>query len=398
MPQAVFAVIVKVVTVSVALLKAEGLKGAIARFVGLVLLSNIVRKFAGKPRVDQLAGLRLANSTNPIEPRKIIYGNARVGGLIFFFDTSGANNKFLWYGFALASHECEAINTVYFDNVPILNGEIDGSGNVIAGTYDGRVLIKKHLGTDTQTVDTDLDAAFGTWGTADRGRGICYVIIRLQRDDDNEANPVFPDGPPASITCEVQGKKIYDARIGGHLPGDPSTWAWSDNPALCTRDFLAWEQFGYNIPFANIIESKVTAAADTCEEAVEVESAVFQDRFTCNGELTTDTRIGNTRNDLVDAMAGKAFESQGLWHIHAGEYDAPSFSLNEDAFVGSIQLQATAPKKDRYNSTQAVFIDAANSFQPATSFPMEDATFITDDGEKISNRIALGIISAVNTT
>lgn len=60
--------------------------------------------------------------------RTLVYGRARVSGPTFFVSSWGADRQQLTYLVALAAHEVDAIETVYFDDKPVF---LDGSGNVV---------------------------------------------------------------------------------------------------------------------------------------------------------------------------------------------------------------------------------------------------------------------------
>ena len=49
------------------------------------------------------------------------------------------------------------------------------SGN----TFEGKVRIKKHLGTSTQLADADLVSDVSQWTTDHRIRGKAYIYVRL---------------------------------------------------------------------------------------------------------------------------------------------------------------------------------------------------------------------------
>ena len=85
--------------------------------------------------------------------------------------------------------------------------------------------IKPIYGSSDQTADSDLVSESMLSGQLVIGlRGIAYMYVRLKFDAD-----AFPNGIPV-ITATVKGKKLYDPRT--------STTVWSDNPALCLRDYL----------------------------------------------------------------------------------------------------------------------------------------------------------------
>ena len=107
------------------------------------------------------------------------------------------------------------------------------------------------LGSPNQTADTFLVDESAHWTTEHRLRGIAYMYVRLAFDAD-----VFPNGIP-EITATISGKKVYDPRT--------STTAWSDNPALCLRDYLT-SSYGIAEDTANIDDALVIAAANVCDQ------------------------------------------------------------------------------------------------------------------------------------
>lgn len=71
---------------------------------------------------------RYAMVRGAIEPRKLVLGRQRVSGPIGFIRSYGTNQTGIVYTVILAAHEIDAIETIYFDDEPVV---LDGSGNVI---------------------------------------------------------------------------------------------------------------------------------------------------------------------------------------------------------------------------------------------------------------------------
>ena len=179
---------------------------------------------------------------------QIIYGKMRVGGARIYDEATGTNNKYLHRIIAVAGHEIQAFDEIYINDEVVT---LDGDGNVTSPSqYNGKVRIKPHLGASDQTADTFLVDESAHWTTQHRLRGIAYMYIRLQFDAD-----AFPNGIP-EITSVISGKKVYDPRT--------STTAWSDNPALCLRDYLT-SSYGIAEETANIDDTLVIAAANVCD-------------------------------------------------------------------------------------------------------------------------------------
>ena len=126
----------------------------------------------------------------------------------------------------VAGHEINSITKVFFneDEVPLTQSGSDSNGVArlfpsSGNEYEGKARIKKHLGTDNQAADADLVSEITQWTTDHRLRGIAYVYVRLDFDQD-----VYTNGVP-NVTFEVEGRKVFDPRN--------SSTAFSANPALC---------------------------------------------------------------------------------------------------------------------------------------------------------------------
>jgi hypothetical protein len=71
---------------------------------------------------------RYAMVRNSMAARQLVFGRCRVSGPMFFAASYGTDNEHLTFCVALAAHEIDAIETIYFDDKPIT---LDGAGNVI---------------------------------------------------------------------------------------------------------------------------------------------------------------------------------------------------------------------------------------------------------------------------
>lgn len=99
------------------------------------------------------------------EARQIVLGRARTSGPMFFVGSYGANREHLTFIVALAGHEIDAVEQIYFDDMPVV---IDGSGNVLGVTLkeaftiavSGSVAFTINSAAVTGTVTAQ--AAYGT--------------------------------------------------------------------------------------------------------------------------------------------------------------------------------------------------------------------------------------------
>ena len=232
------------------------LKGAVTLALGFVS-SALAPK---PPRIDFSPAVgnegRIQQIQQPLTARRIIYGERRVSGPLVYAGTEGNDNRFLHLIIALADHEIEEIGTIYFNDVPIHTDDLDSDGNVVSGDFDGSAQIRKMLGKADQLADPVVLESCPDWTTEHRLRGIAYVFVRLKYDRD-----VYPTAIP-SISAIVKGKKLFDPRDGGTR--------WSANTALAVRDYLSNGQYGFGAVTAEIDDTLVQAAANVCDEVVQV--------------------------------------------------------------------------------------------------------------------------------
>lgn len=91
------------------------------------------RRAEGKARDAWNASLRdrYIMVRGAAEPRQVVLGRQRVSGPITFVHTYGADRERLVLVVVLASHECDAVESIYIDDE---QAQLDGSGNV-TGVY-----------------------------------------------------------------------------------------------------------------------------------------------------------------------------------------------------------------------------------------------------------------------
>lgn len=353
---------------------------------------------------------------------QIVYGETRVSGPIIFMSTTGYgsenDNRYLWVSVALAGHEVDSIGDVYFgDEVVTFDTEESGttsaangarfynliggaqgtSGSSPAGGLRGHAWVIKRLGTYDQAPPANARAI--SWisdliGAGDTFKGIAAIHGTFAHNNDK-----FPSGPP-NMSAKVRGRKVYDPRNGAHDINDPTTWEWSDNPALCLADFLRGcpmlvaagvvkRPYGIGADDTAIDWDSVIEAANICDEPISY-SGGTQKRYTCNGTIDSDVSPKNALPALASSMAGSVAYSGGLWKIYAGAYRTPTVSLDESDQCGPAKTQARRARRDLFNGIKGKFRGPA-SFYQTTDFPnVSSETFIAqDNGEEIWQEVEL---------
>lgn len=296
---------------------------------------------------------------------QIIYGKMRVGGARIFDGTTGGDNKFLHRVLGFAGHEIEAFDTIYINDEA---ATIDGSGNVTSPSrYNGHINIRTHLGAADQQADSNLVSAVSGWTAEHRLRGIAYLYCKFGFDAD-----VFPNGLP-EITAVIKGKKVYDPRS--------SATAWSDNPALCVRDYILSSGYGLGEAAANIDDTSVTTAANICDQTNTTASTT---RYTTNGAFTTAIQPGEFLTNILTSMSGTLWYAQGKWRMTAGAFTASALSLDENDLRSGITVSTRHSRRDNFNEIKGTFKGDESNYQVTDFPPVTNSAFVTADNGQVT--------------
>ena len=307
-----------------------------------------------------------------VATRRIIYGQVMVSGPLVYAEVTTAfvTNDKLNLIIALAPHEVEEIGDVYFNDE--LVGTLDVDGRVVTGRFANNAVIKKHLGTADQLADADMRAVTaGLWTSEHRLRGVAYLYVSLLWDADT-----YPSGIP-NIKALVKGKKVYDPRS--------SLTAWSNNWALCVRDYLATAGVDGGLECAadEIDETYFQAAANVCDELVTLADATTQARYTCDGTVDTAKRPVDILRDLMSGAAGTITYPAGAFRVFPGAYTTPGVTLTNDDLRGPVQVSARIPRRELFNAVRGTYSNPDNFWQPSDFPVVVNATYATDDGNEV---------------
>jgi len=365
------------------------------------------------------------NSKGAALGQQVIYGQQKVGGAVVFDEVSGAGSEYLSRIVAFAGHPVEDFVDIYLDNYKVTtldaNGnvsqvqEVDEKGNLIGATstiYDGLVSIRKVDGSHTASLGGTAFSNFSSnWTANHKLQGIAHLAVTFKYDED-----AFPSGLP-TITSLVKGKKVYDPRpitsgsfvvsttytilsagttdftlIGaadsnvgttfvatgvGTGTGTAAATEWSENPALCLRDYLTDTVYGLGEAATAVDDTAISTSANVCEEVL---ATALVSRYTCNGAFLTSKAPTDIIEDLTGSMAGTTWYAQGQWRVKAGKYVAPTVTLTEDDLRGPLSVSTRHSRRDNFNGVRGIFRGPETNYQP-TEYPLvTDAAFVATDG------------------
>ena len=278
---------------------------------------------------EQDRGTELNKSSN-IAAIPVIYGTRKVtNGIRVFMETDGYKNKYLYMAIVLCEGEIDSIGEIFIDDKPITDfGTVSVStyGAFSSYTDDTRVVVRKYLGSDSQTYDTML-GGLSSWTSNHTLSGLAYLAVRIKYSAE-----LFSGRP--EVTCIVRGKKVYD-------PRDGST-AYSTNRALCLRDYLTNARYGKGLATSLIDDTALGEAADDCDTTV---SAMAQVNLGTPDSVLIDTDSGvnalvfNTKPADAFAVTGANLQNAATSPTKQAELVT---AINNQQWVGSPDAEYVA--------------------------------------------------------
>lgn len=347
--------------------------GAFAIGAGLSLVS---RALMPKPDIGTQMGGQSVMTREAAHSRKIIYGRARIGGNVVYLESTGSDNKYLYLVLAVAGHEIDAYESVWFNDKKVWDGGVYQSGWATVGNSSTSPYVDISFYKGDQTAaDSGLVAASTKWTTNHKLLDTAYMVVKLTHDTDQ-----FAQGLP-NISTIVRGKKVLN-------PSDNST-AWSQNPALCIYDYLRDTKYGLSETAANILTASVNTAKGVCDEAITLSAGGTQPRYTIDGVVDTNNSIKANIETMVGSMAGRLVYSGGKFEVHAGEYIAPSVTVDESQIVGEITVQTKQSRRNAFNGVKGVFLSEEDNYILADYPAQISAAYALQDGDPIYLDMAL---------
>lgn len=319
-----------------------------------------------------------ANIESNIKAIPVVYGERRVGGARVYIDTSkDIGNKYLYMVMAMAEGEIEDIHSIEIDDTPITDEKFILSGLGANFTYE------IFYGSDTQdasdliidgvaysnSADVPPEVAIylagqesdKPWNQNHKLNGVAYLAMRFLWDS-NAYNGV------PNVTAIVKGKKVYDPRN----PTAPK--AWSNNPALCIRDYLTSSRYGKGIPDSAINDTMFSQAANDYDAFVVTPYDGGDDitLFELNTVIDTEVKIINNLNDMLMSCRGFLPYVDGKYGIRVDKATNHVMDVSSDHIIGGISIAGTK-KEDRFNQVKVNFFNKDKEYKEDTAvFPDVD--------------------------
>ena len=324
----------------------------------------------------------LLNKTSSNAPLPVVYGQRKIGGTAVFIETSGATNEYLYMIMALCEGGVESCEKIYIDDKEVTwSGALtDGTERTVNSsdsnfykadpTVDGSsaestISVTWYDGDDDQTYNTTV-GALSSWTSNHRLRGVSYLALKFKWNQD-----CFGGIP--NVKALIKGRKVYDPNLdgtktggsGSHREDTASTWAWSDNPVLCTLDYMRNTRFGMGIAnsFFDGDYADWQTAADVCDvDVTPYGSASAIDLLDMNYVLDTKKKCIDNLKEMVAGFRGYLNYSNGEYKVLAESTGSASISLTEDNIIGGIQV-SSQDRNSRYNRVIVTFVNPDKNYQ-----------------------------------
>ncbi|HEY0684771.1 MAG TPA: phage tail protein [Steroidobacter sp.] len=280
------------------------------------------------------------------------------------------------------------------DVTSVVNNEVTvagilGNGSLIFIRYRAnsgeKLRIQYKSGSSGQTVTNWDVATTPGWTAEHRLRGVTYIRTLMLWDETIYAN----GAPPISGVFRglaVEGHPFYDPRTG-------TGPVYTDNPAILAAWYMTMPRSlgGCGIPASWINWSWVSAAANVCDELIEVRSLTpggpneFVKRYQCHTVISTARDPLQNLQQILSAMNGRYAFTAGEYRIVAGAFRAATRTLTMDDIAGDEEMQiiTVSSEDDPPNLVTAQFADAAKNWAETSPQAVRNDAYITADGAEI---------------
>lgn len=332
-------------------------------------------------------------------PYRFVYGECRATGTPAGTPVRG---KYIWGCWILNSRPSDlAVPTLFLDKREVTwtgdpsefegtPGEGDTGGDFGGAVADAAPFggyVRFWIGRGSQTSpprqlleeapwaeggDEDLWLATDAW----QGRTVIWMALDAGANDTRQER--WPATPPL---VEVEGKwsLVWDPRDEDQDPDDPSTWAWSDNHALCVLDahlqnpMRQWRR-------AQMWIESFEAAADVSDETVALKSGGSEARYRCAGTLRFDEgELEDQINPLVLSGAANLVNAGGKRGLAPGAWQVPAVTIAE-VLGPTMEVTDLVPGAELVNSLRVSYLSPERGYEMADLEPWEIPGALSEDG------------------
>jgi len=272
-------------------------------------------------------------------------------------------------------------------------GTYSNRKKLVANMKGGRETIHAYgtfyNGTEDQTANATLVDSYAPtatsdgWTTDHKLDGFAYIYIRLRHNAD-----LFGGGIP-KFSCELRGKKVLDTRT--------SITAYSENTAMCLRDYLLSGRYGKALEVSDIDEATFITAANDCDTVRDGKNVagdpITYTAYTIGAVVDTSKKVKDNVGHFLQAMNGALPYFNGIYSLTVMKAGNATVTLDKTNIIGKVSLTSSS-KRDRMNKSLMTFPDKNRHYakgdaviDPVTpgtsSYSAEAAAFLVIDNDQL---------------
>ena len=318
-------------------------------------------------------------------------GRVAAAGRIVHRDEWGGDNRYqsIWTVCSGAG-PIQQIENFYADDVAVSFG---ANGVASTSPYADKMWLQTTLGTssDTALAQTGLDAAspgYEGWGSSQALPYRAACQLTLYQDSKFKS---YPSGEPRT-RLTLKGIKLYDPRLdstvsggsGSHRWGTPSTYAYSDNPALLA---LNWAMGLYE-------GSQLVGGIGAGSAGVYL-PAFMEWATVCDANGWTASAYPSSLDDRHQVLLGLMQAGGARYARFAGKIscivNAPKTSvvtLSVEDTAGPFEIATNADRLDRVNTLVPTCRMESHNWEDVPQDEISVSDYVTADGGVIDRDLS----------
>lgn len=367
-----------------------GLIGGVLAFGAQLALS-----YLNRPKKRTYSAVQGQKEYGARVPVWALYGTGKVMGHHIYYAKWGKGNAYNADVFVLSNGWCDGLEPeIYFYGKkhtliprPIIGNEVAHYG---VGDFGNLISIRFYDGRPGQGPDTKLVADTANIGQRWKETSVCasmaYVVVERKYDEQ------FEHGIP-EFEFILRGLRLYDPRkdstvaggSGSHRLADPSTWEFSESPALQRLNYqlgLRGQVSGRTLigegkSLGQLDLGSYFAAMNACD-ALRNGKATYRASLLVTGE-DDHTEV---LKEFDDAMAGYGMNRRGLSGVIAGAPQIPVLDIGPDDIDAgrAVQIKRRKSAFELYNSIGGQFISKEANWNPESLKPVTINADVAADG------------------
>jgi len=300
-------------------------------------------------------------------PRKRAYGKNRLGGVRAFFEAKdGILSSVIIY------HQGPVHRLLNW----VVDGEVaeeNGGGNLEIGSVDLDERIYADWRNGTTANYSRLRNDYSMWTSDHELRGLVTAFTRFRKPKPEDFSKIFPRAAQTSIQMDVEAVEVLDTRDG--------VTRYSDNPALCIRDYMVAAD-GMRVPAAAMDDAQWGVFASICDEAVPRKGGGTQKRYRLAGAYSLEDKPATVLSEMLATCDGGIYlTTEGKLAPHGGKYSEPDVTITEDDIL-EIEWGTGRNPMTAFNVLKGMYFSSDHDFTDTEAPELRDEMLLATQGER----------------